>query len=107
MDTNTEQIKHQQEIKKEWVEPERKKPKNTDTLPPSSDAEFWGEDAAVHIIPTDEKGRPIQGRIASSHYFIQRGQAIVCTGCPYEHTVSVDTKKFTARDGQIISIDKV
>jgi hypothetical protein len=66
-------------------------------LPTSEDKEFWG-DSDVNIIKLQkEKG------FMKNHYPVYiKGGVFVCQGCPYEHTINLDSNKFTIKDGYIV-----
>lgn len=67
-------------------------------LPPTSDKEFWlGENYQTAV------GEP---QPAKDHYLEVHGPWVICTSCPYRHTVTVDLKKYDIKDGSIVLKDR-
>jgi len=54
------------------------------------------KDADTHV------STPGKVEAQSSHKVIQRGNVFVCTSCSYEHTIPLDTNKYTVDNGNIV-----
>ena len=85
------------EEKQEFKEPEREAPKKPENLPSSEDKEFWGEGARINKINKNS----LQAPDMSKHQLIHTGYEIICVGCPFSHSISVDPAKFNVIDGKL------
>lgn len=62
-----------------------------DPLPPSSDKEFWGEDAEITLIDTNKPEAEFKAK--EGHIWKQRGAYIICSSCPLMHSVYIGVSK--------------
>jgi len=76
------------------------KDKEVEELPSSSDERFWPK-RSTKVFP-----KPQPRRVKEHYPIVKRGPYFICTGCPNEHTISVDPKKFTVKDGRLVPLDK-
>lgn len=58
-------------------------------LPPTSDTEFWGEDAQTKIINKPEA----EFRLNAGHSWMQQGPYLVCKSCVLTHSLYIGMKK--------------
>lgn len=72
-------------------------------LPPSSNKKFWGEDARINLV--DKNSIP-KMRVKEHFPIVRQGPYFVCKGCPYEHTIPLDPKKFEIKEGRLVRLDK-
>lgn len=78
-------------------------PKKPEHLPPSSDKDFWGDDADMHqLTPEEIEAKRQQVILNMSHTSVRReGPYIICTGCPFEHTLPLNADLFDIVDGHL------
>lgn len=96
MDGNQPNGKAHKDSLGDWPDKERQAPKKPEHLPPSSDKEFWGEDAEVNTIDRNKLVTPDM----SKHHLEWQGPYAVCVSCPFRHAVPLDFKKYNLIDGK-------
>lgn len=81
--------------------PHGERPKKPEHLPPSSDQDFWTRDAETHQLTPEEIERQKQAVIIqmTHHSFKREGPYIICTSCPFAHTIPVNADDFEIVEG--------
>lgn len=79
-----------------WIDKKREKPDKPEFLPKSSD--YFFQDAEIHHVDKNA----LQPTSMGPHKIKQIGPMVVCVGCPFTHTIAVDTSKYEVRQGHIV-----
>lgn len=85
-----------EEIRKNKGGKEAKKYSKPIELPPSSDREFWGDDATITTVNIENT----KVRATTEHFLVWEGSHARCVTCDYPHTIPLDFRKYDLVNGK-------